>query len=108
MPAMSETIRVAAVKDIPEGGCLHLRIDGTGITLFRQGGRVHALRSECPHRGGPLGEGLVRDGVVTCPWHGYRFDLATGRSVEPVGHQVKTFPVRERNGEVEIEWTEGS
>ena len=47
----------------------------------------------CPHNGGPLAEGLVRDGVVTCPWHWYSYELATGRCRTAAGYELRRYPV---------------
>ena len=52
----------------------------------------------CPHNGGPLAEGLVRDGVVTCPWHWYAYELATGRCRTAVGYELHRYPVVEVDG----------
>src|SRR5450755_1055184 len=49
--------------------------------------------SSCPHKGGPLVEGLVRDGFVTCPWHWYSYELATGRCRTAVGYELRRYPV---------------
>jgi nitrite reductase (NADH) small subunit len=49
--------------------------------------------SSCPHKGGPLAEGLVRDGFVTCPWHWYSYELATGRCRTAVGYELRRYPV---------------
>lgn len=56
-------------------------VDGDQYALFRDGDAVYAYVNRCPHKGGPVGEGLVVDGIVTCPWHGSQFEIATGECV---------------------------
>jgi len=73
------------------------------VLLVREGSEVHALANRCTHRGGPLHEGEVADGRVTCPWHGSEFDLRTG-SVErgPASSPQPAYEARSRNGTIEV------
>ena len=101
---------VAAVTEIPPGGRKIVDVAGRSIGVFNVGGRFYAMRNSCPHQGGPLclgptmglvtadGPGAVRyerDGeILRCPWHGWEFDLATGRSVfDPSRARVRSYPV---------------
>ncbi len=72
---------VAHLGRLPEDAGKVVDLDDQRVALFRQGDQVYAYTNRCTHRGGPIGEGLVSGGVVTCPWHGNRFDVATGRCV---------------------------
>ncbi len=71
-------LRVAAVKDIPEGRPFCATVGGKEVAVFRSGGKFLALANTCAHMGGPLCQGLVADGKVACPWHGAQFSLETG------------------------------
>jgi len=72
---------VAKASDLSEDEGHVVQIGETEIALFRSAdGAVCAVNNLCPHRGGPLAEGYAEDGVVSCPWHGWEFDLASGRS----------------------------
>jgi nitrite reductase/ring-hydroxylating ferredoxin subunit/uncharacterized membrane protein len=74
-----------------------------GIVLVRHGGRVHAMGALCSHRGGPLDQGWVLDGQLVCPWHGSRYDLATGCPAGgPSTSPQPRYEVRLRDGMVEI------
>ncbi len=74
-------IDVGAVTDIPLRGARRVATPSGDIAIFRTGGgAVHALRDRCPHRQGPLSQGLVHGGTVTCPLHGWNIDLATGEA----------------------------
>jgi nitrite reductase (NADH) small subunit len=109
---------VARVRDIPPGERLIADVAGRSIGVFNVDGRFYALRNSCPHQGGPLclgrTVGLVRaerPGQITytregeilrCPWHGWEFDLATGRSVfDPNRTRVKSYPVEVEELEAE-------
>lgn len=86
--------RVASINDIPENGAITVDAGERRIALFRYQGAVFALDETCPHRGGPLHDGVVDRGVVVCPWHQWQFDLKTGCSpVNPLS-RVKVYPVR--------------
>jgi nitrite reductase/ring-hydroxylating ferredoxin subunit len=96
----TRTIRMA---EIPDGLCKGVDVDGRRILLYRNGMVVSAMENACAHLGGPLDEGEVDDGVVTCPWHGSRFRLADGALVRG----PSTFPqlrleARVRDGFVEV------
>lgn len=100
--------RVASVLDLREGKGIVVDADDKRIALFRDGGDVFALDETCPHRGGPLHEGLIRDGVVACPWHLWRFDLRSGCSpVNPLS-KVRTYPARIEGDDVLVDLEEGS
>jgi len=66
---------------------------GRSYAVFTVGGELHVTDGACPHHGGPLAEGLVRDGFVTCPWHWYSYELATGRCRTAVGYELRRYPV---------------
>lgn len=101
---------VARVADIPPGERLIVEISGRSIGVFNVDGRFYAVKNSCPHQGGHLCLGrtvglataarpgaiaYTREGeILRCPWHGWEFDLATGRSVfDPNRTRVKSYPV---------------
>jgi nitrite reductase/ring-hydroxylating ferredoxin subunit len=73
--------RIATRPTLPEDQGTVAWVGDTPIALFRAGDGVYAYPNACPHKGGPVGEGLVVDGIVTCPWHGSQFDIMTGECV---------------------------
>ena len=75
---------------------------GERIAVFRDGGRVGALTNLCAHQNGPLGEGRIIDGCITCPWHGFQYRLEDGRAPPPFTEVLATYPVRLRDGIVEV------
>jgi nitrite reductase/ring-hydroxylating ferredoxin subunit/DMSO/TMAO reductase YedYZ heme-binding membrane subunit len=76
---------------------------GERIAVFRDGDRVGALTNLCAHQNGPLGEGRIIDGCITCPWHGYQYRLEDGRAPPPFTEVLVTYPVRLRGGIVEVD-----
>ncbi len=83
------------VTDIPSPGARCLRTSQGNIALFRTGdGELFALEDRCPHRGGPLSQGMVFGQRVACPMHGMVFDLASGAAVAPDSGEVRRYPVR--------------
>ncbi len=87
---MGHLVDVAGVGEIPSGTGRLVEAEGHLIAVLNDGGRFWALDSTCTHRGGPLSDGGVGDGRVTCPWHGAQFDLATGQAVFPPARQSVT------------------
>ncbi len=107
---MAKHVVVGTVAEIPPGQRKIVEVDGISIGVFNVGGAFHALRNRCPHQGAPLCRGSVkgtalpsapgeyvwaRDGeILRCPWHGWEFDLLTGRSVfNPHRVRVKAYEV---------------
>ncbi len=99
---MADFVRVAAVDDVPPGSGKVVHAGGRLLALFNVDGAFYALDNTCLHRGGPVGEGDLEGVVVTCPWHGFQYDVTTGRNVFDPEVGLETFPVRVADGAVEI------
>jgi nitrite reductase/ring-hydroxylating ferredoxin subunit/uncharacterized membrane protein len=99
----SEWVEALPEAELPEGRPACALVAGVPVLLVREGNEIRALADRCTHRGGPLHEGEVKDGSVTCPWHGSRFDLRTG-SVEqgPASSPQPAYEARTRDGAVEV------
>jgi nitrite reductase/ring-hydroxylating ferredoxin subunit/DMSO/TMAO reductase YedYZ heme-binding membrane subunit len=76
---------------------------GERIAVFRDGGEIGALTNVCAHQNGPIGEGRIIDGCVTCPWHGYQYRLHDGCAPPPFTEKLATYRVRISNGVVEVD-----
>lgn len=97
-------VAVACVDDIAEqGGCTVTAGDGERIALFRHDGGVSATTNVCAHQGGPLGEGKIIDGCVTCPWHGWQYRPENGQSPPPFSERIHTYRVRLRGPWIEVD-----
>jgi nitrite reductase (NADH) small subunit len=76
---MSELVRVCSASQLPPAGQVaEFVVNGRTLCVANVGGSIAVLDGTCPHEGGPLGEGVLEDGCVACPWHGYSFDPKTG------------------------------
>jgi nitrite reductase (NADH) small subunit len=73
--------RAAKVSEIPAGSIKEVQVGGRPVALANVGGTFYAIDNTCLHRGGPLGQGQLEGPVVTCPWHGWQFDVTTGKAV---------------------------
>ncbi len=98
---MSEFTTVAKVSDLESGQGKVVEINGQEIALFKVGDEFFATQNSCLHRQGPLGEGYLAGGIVTCPWHGWQFDVKTGQSQMGEG-SLKTYSVKVEGEEVKV------
>jgi nitrite reductase/ring-hydroxylating ferredoxin subunit len=83
-------------------------VEGLPVALANVAGRIYAFSDTCRHEGGPLSSGVLIGHTVTCPWHGWTYDIRTGKSlVPPVGLRIPTYPVHQDGDDiyVEIDWS---
>ena len=95
-------VRVAAVDELREDGGIQRTVDDREVGLFKLDGEVCAIDGICPHVGGPLGEGFVDGGTVSCPLHGWPFDLRTGQCTTNPRAKVDCFEIKVEAGEVVV------
>lgn len=86
-------VAVAKVEEIPEGGRKIVEIDGLTIGVFHHKGGWYALLNRCLHRGGPVATGKIMDDSIVCPWHGYTYNITTGRLLLDPTAKLETYPV---------------
>jgi len=99
---------IARLDDIPRLGARVLRTDTMDIAIFRTAtDQVFALRDRCPHKGGPLSQGIVHGGTVTCPLHNWKIDLASGEAQGPDEGCAHSYPVKVDNGVVYLAFNAG-
>jgi nitrite reductase/ring-hydroxylating ferredoxin subunit len=96
-------VRVADAETARADSPTVVRAGGHAIGLFYHDGAFYATDNRCPHMGFPLTDGTVEDGVLTCPWHHARFELACGDTFDPFADDVTTYPVEVRDGEVYVQ-----
>ena len=97
-------VRVAAAAEIPVGQGTLVDVGGVTLALFNAGGgRFHATSPQCPHEDGPLAEGWIEGDAVVCPWHGFDFELGTGRCRVDEGLAITVYPVRVTGGDIEVD-----
>ena len=96
-------VDACAVTDIPENRARIVCLSGERVAIFRYDGKISAVSNVCQHQNGPLGEGKIVHGCITCPWHGYQYQPDTGASPPPFVEKVPTFNVRVKNGRVFVQ-----
>jgi methionine sulfoxide reductase heme-binding subunit len=95
-----EFVDACAVADIPENRARIVCLAGERVAIFKYDGKISAVSNVCQHQNGPLGEGKIVFGCITCPWHGYQYVPETGASPPPFVEKVPTFNVRVEAGRV--------
>ena len=100
---MSDWQKLIAAADVPVGSGKEFAASGRIVALFNVDGQFQAIDGICAHQGGPLVKGQLVDGVVTCPWHGWQYELATGNHAPTCKPMLKTYKIQESNGVMEID-----
>jgi nitrite reductase/ring-hydroxylating ferredoxin subunit len=95
-------VPVARVEDVPEGSLRTVRVGEEEITLAHCDAGVYATQAHCIHLQGPLGEGELDGCVLTCPWHGWQYDVRTGENEFDRAIQLRTYDVEVADGEIRV------
>jgi len=103
VPALQGWLKVGPALDIPDQRATVIETaDAQRIAVFRFDGKVSAVSNVCRHQGGPLGEGRIIDGCITCPWHGFQYKPEDGCSPAPFNERIATFATRIEDGVVYV------
>jgi len=95
--------KLASLAELPPGSLIEIVRGGDLYALCNVDGNVRALSGVCPHAGGPLGQGAMEGTLLTCPFHAWQFDSATGACEFNETIRVPTYPVRVENGEIFVD-----
>ena len=96
-------LRTAKKDEIPAGTIREFQVNGKTIALANVDGTFYAVNNTCLHRGGPLGQGELEDKVVTCPWHGWQYDVTTGKVTMNSSVGVDTYAVEVRGEDIFVD-----
>ncbi|MEO1041727.1 MAG: nitrite reductase small subunit NirD [Pseudomonadota bacterium] len=97
-------VKVCELSDIPLRGSRVLKTEAGCVALFRTvSDDVYALKDQCPHKKGPLSQGIVHDRSIACPLHNMVFDLDTGAARGPDDYEVQTFPTKIEHGIISVD-----
>ena len=99
-------LRAARKDEVPPGTIREFQVDGKTLAIANVDGKFFAINNTCLHRGGPLGQGELTGKVVTCPWHGWQYDVTTGKVAANSAVGVACFPLEVRGEDIWVE--EGS
>jgi nitrite reductase/ring-hydroxylating ferredoxin subunit len=102
---MADLVKVAKASELPTGSGKQVEVEGKGISVavFNVDGGFYVIDGTCAHVGGPLGEGGLDGNVVTCPWHGWQYDVMTGNCGVKPGVKQKSYPVKVQGDDIFVE-----
>lgn len=100
---MATRVKVAAAVDVAVGEARVVEASGKPIALVNADGTFYAVDNTCLHRGGPLGDGELDGLILTCPWHGWRWDVKTGANTNSPAVTLTCYPVSVEDGAVYVE-----
>lgn len=100
---MGEFVKIADTADLAPGTGTVAEVNDRSIAVFNVDGTYFAIDNTCVHRGGPLGEGDLEGDVVTCPWHGWEYNVKTGACVNNPSAKVSCYPVTVEGTQVKIQ-----
>jgi nitrite reductase (NADH) small subunit len=100
--AEAEFRNIGRVEDIPPGMIRPFTVDEQEIAVANVGGEFFATQQHCLHLNGPLGEGRLEGTTLSCPWHGWQYDVTTGKNEFDHAIQLKTFEVKVEGGEIKV------
>lgn len=95
--------RAAKASEIGLGTIHEVQVAGKTVAVANVGGKFHAINNTCLHRGGPLGQGTMDGNLVTCPWHGWQYDVTTGKVGQNPTVGVACYPVEVRGDEIFVD-----
>jgi len=95
-----EFLQAAKTSEIPAGTIREVQVNGKAVAIANVGGKFYAINSICLHRGGPLGDGSLDGPIVTCPWHGWEYDVTTGKVAQNPTVGVVSYPTEVRGDEI--------
>ena len=93
------------VSSVPPGSGAEVVANGKIFAVYNVEGTIYVIDGICPHAGGPLGKGMLRGNIVTCPWHGWSYEIRTGRLVQDPKVGVSRHDVRIVDGDVQVRLT---
>jgi nitrite reductase (NADH) small subunit len=96
-------LRAAKKTEVPEGSIREFQLDGKTVAVANVSGKLFAINNVCLHRGGPLGQGDLAGKVVTCPWHGWQYDVTSGKVATNPAVGVETYPVEIRGEDIFVD-----
>lgn len=99
---MEEFVTIGKAEDILAGSGFVAEVNGKSVAVFNVEGSYYAIDNTCLHRGGPLGEGELEGEVVTCPWHGWEYNVKTGACINNPSVCVKSYPVLVEGSELKV------
>jgi nitrite reductase (NADH) small subunit len=100
---MSDFVRICSASELPGvGEVAEFTVQGRALCVAHVDGAIAVLDGVCPHEGGPLGEGVIEEGRLVCPWHGYTFDVRTGATAQDPELKAEVLEAKVEDGELRV------
>jgi nitrite reductase (NADH) small subunit len=96
-------MRTAKTNEITAGTIREFHVEGRAVAVANVDGKFYAINNTCLHRGGPLGQGTLNGKVVTCPWHGWQYDVTTGKVTQNPAVGVDCYPLEVRGEDIYVD-----
>lgn len=96
-------MRAAKTDEIPVGSIREFQVEGTTMAIANVGGTFYSINNTCLHRGGPLGQGELDGKIVTCPWHGWQYDVTNGKLAMNPSAGVACYPIEVKGEDIWVE-----
>jgi nitrite reductase (NADH) small subunit len=96
-------VLAAKIADVPVGAVHEIQVAGKPLALANVAGEFFAINNTCLHRGGPLGQGSLQGKIITCPWHGWEYDVTTGKLLQNQSMGLACYPTEVRGEEVFVD-----
>lgn len=97
---MPDFRKVATLGQLGPGKAMEIEVDGEQIALCNVEGKIYAVSGVCPHAGGPLAEGELQGSILTCPFHGWQFEVDSGRCMRIPAMKLKAYPVKVEGNDI--------
>ena len=94
--------RATKIEEIPPGQIREITVSGKPVAVANVDGKLFAINSVCLHHGGPLGDGELEGTVVSCPWHGWQYDVRSGENEFDLAIRLRTYDVQVEDGEIRV------
>lgn len=99
---MAEFVTIAHIDDLKPGECRVVEVNDKTIALYNVNGTLYATDNTCLHREGPLGEGELEGEIITCPWHGWQYNVTTGENTSDPNLKIESFEVKIEEDNVQV------
>lgn len=96
-------VRTVKLDELPPGTVRELQVEGKAVAVANVAGKIYAINNSCLHRAGPIGQGSLSGHVVTCPWHGWQYDVITGKVVQNPAVGVDCYPTEVRGQDIFVD-----
>jgi len=98
-------MRAAKTDEIPAGSIREFQVEGKTVAIANVGGKFYVINNTCLHRGGPLGQGELVGKIVTCPWHGWQYDVTNGKLTMNPSAGVESYPLEVKGEDIWVEFS---